>query len=182
MKSRSPRHARSIRFQLLLAVNLPLAVLATLFLVIEFRREMSDRVAEKRTALDEEAKAMLPAVMHIRDHGVDRVQHYIDAVCGRMQDSDSPGHHIAVVLPGAVLQAEAHHRASPQMMLALQLAAESPNRRALVGEKEIIVGNYGQDGINVFVSEAMESLRRSVWNDLARRLASFLIKIGRAHV
>lgn len=61
-----PLHTRSISFQLLLAVNLPLAVLATLFLVYDFRREISDRVVEKRIALDEEAKTILPAVLQMR--------------------------------------------------------------------------------------------------------------------
>ncbi len=135
-----PLHTRSICFQLLLAVNLPLAVLATLFLVYDFRREISDRVVEKSIALDEEAKTMLPAVLQMRHHGKDYVQSYINTVCARMQDSDSPGHHIAVVFPKAVLQAEAHHRASPEMIQTLQRAAQFPTRRAYVGKQEIIVG------------------------------------------
>ena len=170
-----PLHTRSIRFQLLLAVNLPLAVLATLFLVYDFRREILDRVVEKRIALDEEAKTMLPAVLQMRHHGKDCVQSYIDTVCARMQDSDSPGHHIAVVFPEAMLQAEIHHRASPEMIQTLQQAAQSSTRRAYVGEQEIIVGNYGQDGTTIFVSETMERLRRSVWNDLGRQIVVFLI-------
>jgi len=182
MNLNSPLHARSIRFQLLLAINVPLAVLATIFLVYDFRRELSDRVVEKRIALDEEAKTMLPAVLQIRDHGDGRVQRYIDAVCGRMHDYDSPGHHIAVVFPNVVLQAESHHRASPQLIRAIQQAAKAPSRRAHVGEHEIIVGNYKQDGTSVFISERMEGLRRSVWNDLARRLASFLVMAGVAAI
>ncbi len=164
--------------QLLLAVNVPIAVLVTVFLALDFRREMSHRVAEKRIALDEEAKTMLPAVLQMRRHGNNQVQRYIDSVCGRMQDSESPGHHIAVVLPGAELQAEAHHRASPEMMYAVQRAADSPLRVAKVGEREIIVGHYDQDGVRVFVSETMESLRQEARSDLARQLAGFLVMGG----
>jgi hydrogenase maturation factor len=68
-----------------------------------------------------------------------------------------------------MLQAEIHHRASPEMIQTLQQAAQSSTRRAYVGEQEIIVGNYGQDGTTIFVSETMERLRRSVWNDLVLR-------------
>ncbi len=172
----------SIRMQLLLAVNLPLAALATLFLVYDFRREMSDRVAEKKIALDEEAKTMLPAVLQMRHHGNDQVQGYIDTVCARMRDDQSPGHHIVVVFPEIVMQAEAHHRASPEIVQAVQRAIQSPLLRTRVGDHEIIVGHYGQDGTVVFVSETMESLRQSVWNDLARQLLGFLILAGVAAI
>tara|TARA_R110000850_G_scaffold210127_2_gene336081 strand:+ start:16816 stop:17205 length:390 start_codon:yes stop_codon:yes gene_type:complete len=126
-------------------------------------------VVEKRIALDEEAKTMLPAVLQMRHHAKDSVQSHINTVCARMQDSDSLGHHIAVVFPEAMLQAEIHHRASPEMIQTLQQAAQSSTRRAYVGEQEITVGNYGQDGTTIFVSETMERLRRSVWNDLVLR-------------
>lgn len=159
----------------MVAVNVPLTVFASLFLVHDFRREISNRIAEKRIALDEEAKTMLPAVLQIREHGNDRVRRYIDAVCRRMHDNDSPGHHIIIVFPDEVLQAEAHHRESPQMIRAVKQAAKSPNRRAHVGEYEIIVGIYEQDGTSVFISETMESLRRSVFRNLAQRIAGFLL-------
>lgn len=139
----------SLRVQLLLVVNVPLVVLVTLFLAYDFRREMSDRVVEKKIALDEEAKTMLPVVLQMRHHGNDRVQSYIDTVCARMQDNESPGHHIVVVSPETVMQAEAHHRSSTGMVQAVQWAVQSPLRRTHIGEHEIIVGNYGQDGTNV---------------------------------
>ena len=106
---------RSVRFRLLLAVNATMGALFLLFLVLDYRRELSDRVAEKRIALEEEAKTLLPGVLRVRPNGVSAVQDYVDSVCGAMQDRQSPGHHIAVRMDETTIQALAHHRASPEM-------------------------------------------------------------------
>jgi len=167
----------SLRTQLLLAINTPLVLLVAAFLIYDFRREMADRVQEKRIALEEEAKTILPAVLQVQHHGIVEVQTYIDTVCARMRDDDSPGHHIAVALNGRVLQAESHHRASPEIFDALRRAAVSPTSRAFAGDHEIIAGvSHGKDA-TIFVSEEMAPLRRSVLNDLLRRVAGLLILI-----
>ncbi len=165
----------SLWSQLLLAINVPLVVLVSLFLGYDFRREMADRAHEKQVTLDEEAKTILPAVLEIRHHGDHHVQRYIDTVCARMRDADSPGHHIAVVLPGGVMQAKAHDRASSKVFEAMQLAASTPKARAKVGDREIIVGSAGKGYVAVYVSEEMSHLRRSVRNDVLRRIVGLLI-------
>ena len=103
---------RSLRFRLLAAVNIAIVILWGAFLTVDHHREITERIAEKHVALQEETKTLLPAVVRIRPHGEAAVQRYIDDVCGRMQDTSSPGHHIAVRLDGKVLQAVAHRRAS----------------------------------------------------------------------
>ena len=86
---------RTIRFQLLLAVNATMAVLVVGFLAYHYWRGLSERLEEKHIALEEELKTLLPAVLRFRPSGLDAVQDYVDAVCVRMQDTQSPGHHIA---------------------------------------------------------------------------------------
>ena len=93
-------HLRGIRFRLLVAVNTSLVILLLVFLVSDYRREIVARVAEKHTALDEEAKTLLPGIVRLRPEGRAAIQEYVDAVCGKMQDAASPGHHIAVGLDG----------------------------------------------------------------------------------
>lgn len=171
----SARTKPTIRSRLLLSVNLPLAALVAVFLVYDYSRELGQRLEDKRIALEEEAKTVLPAVLQVRHHGGSSVQQYIDTVCGRMQDADSPGHHIAVELDGETFQAVAHHRASPEIMLAMREAASAPSHRAAFGETELLVGSYENGGATVYVSESLENLRAAVMGDIVRRLAGFAL-------
>ena len=152
-----------------------MALLLLAFLVLDYYREITDRVTEKHVALEEEAKTLLPAVARMRLHGVEAVQDYVDKVCGRMRDAHSPGHHIAVDLDGVVLQALAHHRASPEMLEAMQRAARSATHRARLGGEELVVGIDHQDGLTVFVSEQLTNVRRSVRKQIIPRLAGIAV-------
>lgn len=168
--SAPPRPWRSIRFQLLAAVNGTLVVIVAIFLAYDYRREFTARMRVKQIALEEEAKTLLPGVQQARRHGIDSVQQYVDAVCARMRDVDSPGHHIAVQLDGQTLQATAHHRASQEMLQAMREAARAPSRRAALNDDELVVGVYRQGDTTVYVSESLANLRRAVRGDVFRRL------------
>ena len=161
---------RSIRFQLLAAINAAIALLFGLFLVLDYRREIDDRVAEKHVALEEETNTLLPAVTRLRPYGDDAVQRYIDAVCGRMQETSSPGHHIAVHWGDTVIQAAAHHRASSEILEAMEAAARSSTYRAPFGNEELIVGSSRQGEAVAYVSEYVSNIRKSARRQAVRRL------------
>jgi len=165
----------SIRFQLLLAVNGTLAVLVGVLLAYDYASELAERFADKRVALEEEAKTLLPAIERLRHHGIESVQHYIDAVCGRMRDAESPWHHIAVHIDQDTLQASAHHRASPEILRAMEKAAQSPRRLAPFRNTELIVGAHRRDRVAVYVSETLDTLRQGIWYDVIRRLAGVVL-------
>ena len=74
---------RSVRYRLLLSVNSAIVLLLAAFLILDYRREIAERVAEKHVALEATAKTLLPAVTHMRTFGEEAVQRYIDDVCGR---------------------------------------------------------------------------------------------------
>ena len=166
---------RSLRWQLLLALNVPLLTLAGVYLAYDFQRELADRTKEKWVALDEEAKTILPAIDAIRDRGSAAIQAYIDSVCIRMKDRDSPGHHIAAVVGDITFQARAHHRASAGMVAAMQRGAASTFRTAKVDGKEIIVGRQIDGDTTVLISEETRLLKLSVLRHLAGRIVGFLV-------
>jgi len=157
-----------------MTVNSVLAIFVLLFLVFDYRRDMSSRLGEKRNALEEEANILLPAVVQLRHHGVATVQQYIDTVCGRMHSEKSPGHHIAASLPGATLQATSHGRASPEMMDTLERAADSPNRRATFENADMIVGVANGNGFTVYVAETLTNVKLVVRAASMRRLAGLV--------
>lgn len=167
---------KTIRFQLLVAVNTAMALLLLVFLILDYRREITDRVAQKRVALQEEARTLLPGVVRLHPNGVEAVQQYVDDVCGSMRDVTSPGHHIAVRLSdGTELQATAHHRSSPQMFQAMQAAARSASHRAKVGDEELVVGWARSGSFTVYVSEHLTNVRRSVRRQIIPRLAGIVL-------
>jgi sigma-B regulation protein RsbU (phosphoserine phosphatase) len=165
----------SIRLMLLTTVNLPLLALAGLFLIYDYQREIVDRVKKKRISLEEEAKTLLPAAVALQHRPDAALQQYIDAVCAQMQMPDSPGHHIAVRLTDVTLQSKPHNRASPEMLSAMQLAAESPSHRAAWNGGDLIVGVAQREGVTVFVAETLKNVRQAVRAGVLRRLTAFLI-------
>lgn len=165
----------SIRLQLVLFVNLVMGVAVVGFLAYDYRAELAERLKDKRIALDEEAKTLLPAIVQIRAGGPDDVQRYIDAVCGRMRESQSPGHHIAFVSPDRTFQALAHDRASPEIVAAMKSAASSKSRRTRYQDSELVVGVYTFNGDTVFVAESLKNLQKSVKGDVMRRLGGIAI-------
>lgn len=169
----SPRP--SLRFVLVAAVNLPLAVLVACFLPYEYQRELTERVENKQISLEEEAKTLLPAILELRHHGIPVVQRYIDTVCGQMQNRKSPGHHIAVRLPDSTVQATSHGRDSTEMLAALERAANSPNHGALLGNKELVVGSASaDDGTTTYVAETLANVKQSVHRSTVRRLLGLI--------
>ncbi len=168
---------RSVRFRLLAAINTAIVLLLGVFLILDYRQEIAHRVAEKHVALEEETKTLLPAVLRMRPHGEQAVQRYIDDVCGRMQDSSSPGHHIAVQMNGTVLQAVAHHRASTAIFEAMKRAAAAPAHRAQFDNEELVVGSTRQDGTTVYVSEYMSNIRHTARGQILRRLPRIVLLV-----
>ncbi len=152
---------RSFRFQLLTAVNAAIVVLMGVFLVIDYRTEIDRRVAEKHAALEEEVDTLLPAIRQLQPLGAAAVQRYIDDVCGRMRDTVSPGHHIAVESDGQVLQAVAHHRASPEIFAAMRRAANSPTHQAGFGDERLLAASRREGNTAVYASEYVTHIRRA---------------------
>ena len=169
------RRLRTIRFQLLFAVNLPLAVLVAIGLIYDYRNEMTERLDEVRVALEDEAKTLLPAVVQLHHHGIATTQQYIDTVCGLMQTDKSPGHHIAVRLPTATLQATAHKLASPEMLAALQHASDAPTRRVPFENTELIVGIASGQDVTVYVAEKLTNVKHAVRTASMKRLAGVVV-------
>lgn len=174
-REKSP--TRSIRRQVLTTVNLPLILVVVVFLGFDYSRDMTERLEEKQIALEEEAKTILPAIEQLHHHNIEATQQYIDAICGVMQAENSPGHHIAVELPIAMLQATSHGRATPEMKVALELAAVSANRRAPYKNTELVVGIARGDNAVVYIAETLAQVKRQVRKGALGRLAGLFVAL-----
>lgn len=162
---------QSIGTLLILAVNLPLVAALALLLPLDYRREMEDAIAAKHASLEEEAMTIYQGLSFLGQK--DRrqsVQKYIDSVCAQMQASRSPGHHIVVRWDGRLWQADAQHRASPEIMRAMQQAAASSDHRAEVGDQTLVVGTFAGNGVEVHVSEYTTNIRRLIRSEILLHL------------
>lgn len=166
----SPRHKPiSIRLKLLLAVNSVLMSALAVLLLIDYQQGLSERMQDKQIALSEEADVLLPAVIALQHHGSADVQAYIDRACAQMQDTTSPGHHIAVELSQEVLQARTHNRDSPAFIEAMRRGSASPDHRASVDGQPILVGARSSGDTYVYVSEFTTNVRSAARSRLFAR-------------
>ena len=154
-----------------------MALLLLGFLVVDYYREIADRVAQKHIALEEEARTLLSGIQRLRPRGTPAIQEYLDAVCGQMHEAFSPGHHIGVRLDGIVLQAVAHRRASPEIFAAMETAARSPTHRASVGHEPLVVGSDQDGDTSVYVSEYLTDIQRSASRQVFQRLIGIVLLV-----
>jgi serine phosphatase RsbU (regulator of sigma subunit) len=140
-----------------LAVNLLVVVVGMAFLAFDYQRETRQRLADKSLSLREQAMTLHQAVSLVDRKSVGDQQRVIDAVCGRMSDEESPGHHIVVEIDGKALQSQAHHRDSDEQLRAIRSAAEHTGDDA-----GLLVGKHSEGGVTVYVGEQMASVRAAI--------------------
>jgi len=161
---------------LLIAVNVPLALALAILLTLDYRREMSDAIAQKHASLTEEAMMVYHGLYYLAQNDRPQaVQRFINSVCGHIQESRSPGHHIAVRWQGGVLQAQLHHAEPQGILRTMQKAAESPDYLASIGDETLVVGRFSGRGVDVLVSEHTTSIRRSIRGNILFHLMSLVV-------
>ena len=169
------RLVRSIRFQLLLVVNSVMFLMLLGLLVFDYQRELSSHFREKQTSLKEEAKTLLPSILHLRTHGSDGVQAYLDDVCEAMGDTDSHSHHIAVELDGQLFQAQAHDCRKCEMGSTMKLATANSDWRFQIEGQEFLVGMESHGGISVLVAQDVSNVASTVFFDLMLRMSGLML-------
>ena len=135
----------SVSGRVALAVNSLVVITATGFLAFDYHRESHQRLADKAASLREQAVTFHLAVVGYVGEPADRQQRFIDAVCERMSEADSPGHHLVVEADGRVLQSQAHQRASDELLAAVRAAADADHPE----DAELIVGRHAEAGVTV---------------------------------
>lgn len=161
----------SVGGRVALAVNLLVAVAAVGFLVFDYHRESHQRLTDKALSLREQAMTFHQAVAGHKGDSANRQQKFIDAVCARMNDTDSPGHHLVVEIDGRVLQSQAHQRASGELLAAVRAAADAEHPE----DAELIVGRHSEDGVTVYVAERMSHVRAEIWRQTIIRSVGVLV-------
>lgn len=148
--------ANSVGLRVALAVNFLVIVCGLSFLIFDYLQESRQRIADKALALRDQAMTLHQALAGLGKRSVTDQQQFIDAVCGRMSDDDSPGHHIVVEINGKALQSQAHHRDSDEQLLAMRVAGEQTANG--VWKSALLVGKHAESGITVYIGEQMANV------------------------
>lgn len=155
---------RSIRWQLLGALNLTLGSLLLVLLFLDYRREVLDVVRDKRVSLEDEAVAIHGAVVHLQEnHGRAEVQAYLDSVSATTRAA-STDHQIVAQLHGAIITSRAGQKGSSELERVVQNSVRA-------GDEPMIVGSHAREGVTVFVGEPFSPVRRSVRSGFLREIA-----------
>ena len=166
----------SLGTQLLIAVNVPLAVVLAILLVLDYRREMADAVAQKHRSLNDEAMMIYHSLYFLgRQEGSQAIQRYLDAIRGHVEESGSPDHHIAIHRHGEVLQARhLGGRSSDNMKEPRRADGGSDNSVSLENQTSVVGSFSGRDAV-VYVSEDTTSIRRSIQQNILFHLLSLVL-------
>lgn len=146
-----------LRTQLLLVINLALAVVVGLMMTADLWTSYESRLASKQIALSEEARTVMSAIATLQAMGGQNIQEYIDRTCALMNDDESPGHSIHVALDGQQLVANA--------------TVHSGHKSAAA---EQIFGTFELDGVRVSIGEDIAPVRGAALKAGAGRLAAIL--------
>ena len=146
--------------RLLLPVNCVLAGFVILFLYLDYRTNLSNRLTEKKESLTEEAKTILPGVLHLRHHGLNAIQDYINDVCNRMEDKLSPFHHIGVKIESEFLQSQGHH--SGHVSLENLLKLDNDDEVIEHEGKQFVLGIQVEPKASVYVVEEISHIQTAV--------------------
>lgn len=158
---------------LLLAVNVPLAIMLAVLLVFEYRDEMDQALLEKEAGLADEAIAVHQAVVHLPNEASTKsTEDFIERVCEKMRVNRSPGHVIFVVRGRDVLLSHGHSQLSADENAALLNAFRDGRSRFVVQSKLVVLGGYEDESTAVIIAELATNIRRSAWQEVLWRLAS----------
>ncbi len=161
----------SIRVRLLIVTSSVILLFVTILIALDYRREIRHHFDEKHADLLDEARTVLPGVVHLKNHGTEAVEKYIDSICARMDDVNSPEHHIAIRLGGNLyLQASTSHLVSSERLAAIFAAANDQTSRLRLQEDDLLVASYSEGDTEIIVSENVSQLRSAVLGDELFRL------------
>jgi serine phosphatase RsbU (regulator of sigma subunit)/predicted PurR-regulated permease PerM len=165
------RHALVRR--IVLTVNLALVIVFGAFIAWDSYEEWHGQIKEKKNAMEEEARILVRSVIRLKNRN-ELVQNFIDEVCESMQETTSPGHHIAVQLGSEILQAKTHRRSSSAMFKAMQNAVNNPDSIASSENGSIVVGTASLEDVTIYVSEYLSNIKQIVIAQITRRIISII--------
>ena len=148
---------------LLLAVNVPLAVLVALLLVTDYRREMRRATDARSITLSDEASVIGNALLRLSEpDDTAAITTFLESTCAETAGPNTPGHWIDVRWNGKRLHT---HTGSDS----------AQNDEPKIGQlQDAIVGRFSSGDLQVAVTERAAEIRRSARGETLMHLSGIL--------
>ena len=170
MKLPSFLNPHTLRGRLTLILNGALIILLGLFLLIDFQRDFADRLALKRSALDEQARLIEPGIVVHLDSGTVSLKGFLRETHDRMDDDHHSEHWIAVHTPQGWFSTGVPARKSAYILSTLDKVSRGEQRLQPVFEGEFLVGQHTGAQVEICVAETYQEVRAAIGADLRRHL------------
>jgi serine phosphatase RsbU (regulator of sigma subunit) len=166
----------SITLRLLLAVNIPLAVVLAVLLSVDYQRQMRNSIAERQSWLNEEARLLYRGLYYLgeNDH-IGAIQRLINAAATRLPKSPSSMHHVAVRWRGGLIQSNENAEASQELLAAINRADRSSDRLTMLDEETVVLGRFSDSNVTVYVAELATNIKQATRHHILWHLTSVLV-------
>ena len=148
-------------------LNLSLLVWVLLFLTYDYRHDSADRLEMTRTALDEQAKLLMPGVRACRDASA--VSEYLQAARESMEDTHDFPHVVVAEIDGRLHQSGMELQ--PPADFAKRLGRISNLSPTIdLNDRTFLVGNHRTTSLEIYVLEDVADLRAAIREALKRHV------------
>jgi len=153
-----------------LILNGTLVILLGLFLLIDFQRDFADRLALKRTALDEQARLIEPGIVNQLVSGSGSLQGFLRETHDRMDDDHHSEHWIAVRTSQGWFSTGIPGREAASILSSLDKVSRGEQKLQQLFEGEFLIGQHTGTKVEVWVAETYQEVRAAIGADLRRHL------------
>ena len=147
---------RSLGARIAVAVNLLVMACGLGYLVLDYQREFSHRLADKSAALRRQAMTLYVAVSQLNLKSNLELQRFVDGICEKMCDDGAPAHYFVVDVDGKSLQGHDNSLSMADSLKVMPVAGSQPAARLV--DKDLLIGKYSERSITVLVGERMASV------------------------
>lgn len=168
----------TLRFQLLVAVNVTLAVLMVLALIADYRRELEHHVRHEKAALIAEAETIAASLPALETVDAGSIRRLLDSVVAGIDSTDSPKHRLLVEWNGQSISptgSEAFSRNDQRVNTTTSNMASNGSERSIGNSEDYVIGTRQKHGFTVHVAEPLGVIRREIRVETLERLAVLML-------
>lgn len=168
----------TLRFQLLVGVNVTLACLMTLALIADYRRELDHHLRHEKTALAAEAETIAASLPALETIDAESVRRLLESILAGIDSTDSPSQRLMVKWNGQTLEPTRSGPDSDAARRSADGSASTPTHgRGSLQENlnEYVVGTCEKHGFTVIVAEPLGVITGEIRFETLERLAVLVL-------
>lgn len=168
----------TLRFQLLVGVNVTLACLMTLALIADYRRELDHHLRHEKTALAAEAETIAASLPALETVDADSIRRLLESIVAGIDTTDSPRQRLLVKWNGQTIEPSrpgTNPNSNRPQTDGTTSALNADEPKLDWNINEYVVGTCDRHGFTVIVAEPLGDLRGEIRFETLERLAVLVL-------